>query len=147
MARHIVPVWERQIETARFTAEQALAGVLQCVLAMSENVSSLSRQVQAFDGRAADTAPLRAQCELMRRDFETMLIGLQFGDRMDQMLRIVCADMQRFAVWAEHDATDRPVDPARWLDDLHARYTMPEQRARHHDTEPEPPNSGSIEFF
>lgn len=132
MTRRVVPVWQRQVEAARVTADEGLGGVLHSLGAAAEALASASQALHALDSGAPAAQALAARLATLREHFELLLMGLQFGDRLNQMLDLVGADMARFVGWLQHDAAARSADAAQWLAALEARYTMPEQRARHH---------------
>ena len=117
-----------------------------------------SRAAQALDRLLTDTAPghasamadtIRGMSARIERDLEQVLVGLQFQDRMSQMLHGVAADMQRFIEWMAGNEHATHADAMRWLAQLEHSYTMREQQLLHdgNSGEGSPPAPSGIEFF
>lgn len=115
MIKAVVPVWQRQLETARSEADRELGRLLQHFVELSDTLEP--------------TAATDAPRPLL--DLEPIYVGFQFQDRLGQMLENVSRDMQRFTdVLAEHDQADAAT-AGRWLEQLERSYTMDEQRRQH----------------
>jgi hypothetical protein len=141
MIKAVVPVWQRQLETARSEADHELGRLLQHFVALSNTLEPT--------GAAATDAPHPAL------DLEPIYVGFQFQDRLGQMLENVSHDMQRFTDGlAEHDQADAAA-AGRWLERLERSYTMEAQRRQHaaptHPPHTPPPvaapASQGVEFF
>lgn len=114
MIKTVVPVWQRQLECARTEADRELGQLLQQFVVLSE---------------ALEHAPAGSGAPLL--DLAPVYVGLQFQDRLGQMLESISRDMARFTdVLAEHDVAD-PAAASRWLEHLERSYTMDEQRHQH----------------
>lgn len=114
MIKTVVPVWQRQLECARTEADRELGRLLQQFVILSE---------------ALEHAPADSGAPVL--DLAPVYVGLQFQDRLGQMLESVSRDMARFTdVLAEHDLAD-PAAASRWLERLERSYTMDEQRHQH----------------
>jgi methyl-accepting chemotaxis protein len=77
---------------------------------------------------------------------DAMFMHFQFGDRVDQMLQIICEDMDRMVDASGNEAKITRQDIQSWMDGLAGRYTTDEQRAQHHGTELVDQGS-QVEFF
>ena len=117
-----------------------------------------SQAAQAIDRLLADSLPtnagamadtIRSLSTRIERDLEQVLVGLQFQDRMSQMLHGVAADMQRFIEWMASNEHATHADAMRWLTQLEHSYTMREQQLLHdgNSGEGSPPAPSGIEFF
>lgn len=137
-------VWGRQFE--------ALQKVLQG--GSAELLDSFSR-INEFQDQWAALAPSdetgrAALLQELSQASERALHGLQFADRLGQMLSVLHGDVGR--LHAEVGSL-RDADPAmlqRWLDDLAAHYTTDEQREQHASLGRGPPPEGGsagVDFF
>ncbi|MDQ5896812.1 MAG: hypothetical protein QG612_898 [Pseudomonadota bacterium] len=141
---------------------QTLAGLTRQVAAdLQEDVQHQDRArewaAQALDrvlvdrpgGREAAMADtIRGLSTRIEQDLEQVLVGLQFQDRMSQMLHGVAADMQRFIEWMAHNEHATHADAMRWLAQLEHSYTMREQQLLHDGRDDgSPPAPSGIEFF
>lgn len=75
-------------------------------------------------------ASMREHGLVIRGDIERLIVGLQFQDRISQVIGAVDQDISRL-----HGSvhSGEPLPPADlWLAELKARYTMREQRQKHH---------------
>ena len=117
-----------------------------------------SQAAQAIDRLLADSLPtnagamadtIRSLSTRIEQDLEQVLVGLQFQDRMSQMLHGVAADMQRFIEWMAGNEHATHADAMRWLAQLEHSYTMREQQLLHdgNSGEGSPPAPSGIEFF
>lgn len=140
----LMGVWGRQF--------QALQQVLQG--GSTELLESFSH-IHEFQDRWAALAPgdeagRAALLKELGQASERALHGLQFADRLGQMLSVLQGDVSRLQ---NEVGSLRDADPAklqRWLDDLAAHYTTDEQREQHasmgHGRPAEAGNSG-VDFF
>lgn len=93
---------------------------------------ALSLLLAGLGGSLGALQALSAQCGSLQAGFQEVLAGLQFGDRMSQMLTILGDDMQRFAAWVQQERPASQAEAAQWLAELEGHYTMEQQRAHHH---------------
>lgn len=68
--------------------------------------------------------------QVIRRNIESLMISLQFQDRISQVIGTVDEDMGRLQSSLTESSPLPP--PPQWLADLQSHYTMREQRQRHH---------------
>lgn len=110
----VLPLWARQLATSRHQSEMAVAEML---AAFSDLVPVLSA------GRsAAQFSP----------QVERMFMGLQYQDRISQMMTLLHDDMVRLlAVMAAADTPLASLVSADWLARLESQYAMAEQRQDH----------------
>ena len=71
---------------------------------------------------------MRSQGSVIRSEIDSLMVSLQFQDRVSQLITVIENDIGRLN--GELGQTD-PLPPAEaWLDDLQRHYTMPDQRRR-----------------
>lgn len=115
-----------QADTA---ARQAIGGLL-------DSVGRVARSSRGLKQAGSD----------VRTQIERLLMGFQSQDRLNQMLSTVTEDMHRLREWLQHEGDLSQAQATEWLARLESRYTMEEQRVRHHgNTEIE--RSAQLEFF
>lgn len=93
---------------------------------------ALQSMVGALGGAMGGTGELQAASQQLRAQLDELFVHFQFGDRLNQMLAIVCTDMQNFARWVGANPYATQSDAAEWLANLETSYTMEEQRSQHH---------------
>lgn len=72
---------------------------------------------------------LIAQGQAIRSSIESLVVGLQFQDRVSQMIGAIEQDMARLG--AAVDAGEVPPSQSEWLQRLEQAYTMRDQRQHH----------------
>ena len=72
---------------------------------------------------------LIAQGQAIRSSIESLVVGLQFQDRVSQMIGAIEQDMARLG--AAVDAGEVPAPQSEWLQRLEQAYTMRDQRQHH----------------
>jgi methyl-accepting chemotaxis protein len=88
---------------------------------------------------SADAQTMRDRGHVIRTDIEQLIIGLQFQDRVNQLMSVVDGDINRLR---DQIASEDPPPPvAQWLDELQRHYTMREQR---HSAVAERAEQGSV---
>ncbi|NVM75821.1 methyl-accepting chemotaxis protein [Duganella sp. SG902] len=101
---------------------------------LANATATIERVVGDFRGASATLAAaaqhMRAHSAAVGQELEQVLVALQFQDRVSQILGQVRADMDKLERHLAPDAPPGPLDPRRWLDDLAASYTAPEQHLR-----------------
>lgn len=91
---------------------------------------------------------LATESQEILRNVESLVMGLQFQDRVAQAVDILNQDIQRLEGKIAQAAPIPDVEP--WLHDLHSKYTMREQRVRHADETLDikaPPSQQAAVFF
>ena len=89
----------------------------------SSVVEDVSTHVRAM---SVETENMRTQGNVIRSEVESLLVSLQFQDRVSQILSVIDADMKRLC---EVVTNDQPIpDSGAWLAGLQERYTMDDQR-------------------
>lgn len=114
-------------------AQLAAQRAVTCLLAGLGDALATARQNQSA---ASD----------LRQRVEELLLGFQVGDRVNQMLDILAADLSRLVEWNATQVDARPADAQAWLAALAERYTTDEQRREHHGTVAIQRHS-EVEFF
>lgn len=90
---------------------------------------------------------MRSQGNTIRSDIETLLVNLQFQDRVSQIIGVIDGDIQRLEASI---ATGEPLPPPdEWLGQLQRHYTMDDQRRVHGagDAGKTTTASAGVEFF
>jgi methyl-accepting chemotaxis protein len=98
-------------------------------------------------GQAAQA--MRERGRVIRADLETLIVSLQFQDRVSQVITAVDDDMDRLHRSVE---TAQPLPPApQWLQELQRSYTMRDQRQAHRADDgaaaPAAPSARKVVFF
>jgi methyl-accepting chemotaxis protein len=116
------------------TMAATLAAASQTDLADREVITSSSKVMEDVLGRvgalASSTETMREQGAVIRRDVASLLVALQFQDRIRQILEVVGADIERMRDSLAADAGSLP-DAGAWLEELGSHYTMQDERASH----------------
>lgn len=130
-------------ETARHIA-QRIAQVMAIVAQTSESaarsaerdgdaIASSGTVVEDVLGHvralSQDSQAMVERGQVIRSNIESLVVGLQFQDRVSQICGAIDQDMTRL-----HEAveTGQPLPhPGQWLDDLQRSYTMRDQRHNH----------------
>lgn len=110
----------------------------------SEVIGNVVERFQQAATDLADTAEhLRQENHSIAGDVSSVLVALQFQDRVSQILQHVGGDAGRLLEQLAHNedakAGGQPVSPfdvAAWKDDMARAYTMPEQYAVHQGDAP-----------
>ncbi len=95
-----------------------------------ERSTELVHEVLAHMGELGHGAEgLREHGRLIRSSIEALIVGLQFQDRVNQVIGVIDGDMARL----HQNLGERrePPDAARWLQELQSHYTMRDQRQAH----------------
>lgn len=116
LCRQLLPVWERQLANSRTRADQAVRTML---VAFSELEPYL--QANSTVGAEVQQGPALLQ---------QIYTGLQYQDRIDQMLALLQDDVRQLHALIDTQQTDaRALDALAWLARLESRYVMDDQRA------------------
>ena len=97
-------------------------------------------------GKVGSGRELHECSQALVAQMDAMFMHFQFGDRVDQMLQIICDDMERMVATSTNDTRITRQDVQSWMEGLANRYTTDEQRAEHHGTELVDQGS-QVEFF
>lgn len=130
-------------ETARRIAQR-----IEQVTSMMSSTSAAAVQSAERDARSMATTRVRveevlghvhelgegsqqliAQGQAIRSSIESLVVGLQFQDRVSQMIGAIEQDMARLG--AAVDAGEVPASQSDWLQRLEQAYTMRDQRQHH----------------
>jgi methyl-accepting chemotaxis protein len=76
-----------------------------------------------------DSLQMLERGQVIRTNIESLIVGLQFQDRVSQVITTVDDDMGRLEQTLEMD--ESPPDLATWLAELQRHYTMRDQRHNH----------------
>ena len=135
LAELLLPVWQAQLEMAGLHTAQATEAV---ALHLSRAVMLVGRALPPGLVYEPCSAPWRAERDAVLAELQETTLGLQFQDRIDQVLAHVrlsigqCRD--QLEQGCQHfDATGRPlsVDVDSLLGHLEASYAMDEERVIH----------------
>ena len=128
----VLPVWQRHLDTARDHAEVAVADMLAAFTALQPALTAAPARAPATDG-----PPISHQVE-------RMLVGLQYQDRISQMMALLADDMQHMqhALAAPGDAL-LTLSTKDWMARLEAGYAMAAQRHAHHALQDDPGPAGA----
>ena len=112
----------RQFEqTDAATVGQARGGIEQVVVRMRTTIQGLSQAAEALETESSQ----------VRGEVSSILVALQFQDRVDQILNLALTDMRRLEqLVADNDAEQRlpQLDVNAWMQQLESGYTTREQR-------------------
>jgi len=125
----VLPLWSNQLETLQTQMRTGLDGVLESFGRMVGLCEALDAELGRTGG--GDQGALRSLSQQISTQCDTALHGLQFGDRVHQMLDVVKNDQRRLE--ASIDTLSAMDDHAvqAWLDALRASYTTDEQHQTH----------------
>lgn len=109
----VIPLWQRHLETAQDHAE----------MAVSEMLSAFAEIHPSLQGH-------------LQQQAERMMVGLQYQDRISQMMALLSTDMQRLQQTMAAPGTDaEALSSTAWLARLEAGYAMAAQRNAHHESD------------
>jgi len=127
---------------------QTLDAALQSAAADGQVIEHSSGLVHAVLGHIGELGQgaqgLRDQGRAIRSSIEQLIVGLQFQDRVNQVIGVVDGDLERLHGTVTAGRT--PPAAGQWLDELQSRYTMREQRRVHTDA-PAAPGPRQAVFF
>lgn len=131
-------------ESALHSAEHDSAATAQSG-AMVQSVLGHVREL----GQGAES--MLGHGQAIRANLEALITGLQFQDRISQVITAVGDDMHRLHETIERGDAAPPA--SQWLEDLQQRYTMREQRIGHagptgaaHESVPAAPSRAAVFF-
>lgn len=147
-------------ETGRRMSERVkrIADVMQSSLKTADRAALNDSKVLEVSGEVikdvlshvtemADTSEsMRIQGQIIRENFEELMVSLQFQDRISQILQVVHGDIARL----NHEIGEVPQDMSDytrdWLEVLKSTYTMQEE-LNAHNGQPAEKTSTEITFF
>jgi methyl-accepting chemotaxis protein len=123
------------MQGATDAAIEASAHEEQAIAQSSQVVQDVLSHMQ---GLSADADAMRERGSIIRNHIEQLIVSLQFQDRINQVISVVDADIQRLSGQLQRD--EPPPEADSWLADLKSQYTMREQRQgqARHAAEPAP---------
>ena len=126
----LLPIWARQLQRSRSLADEAVADMLGAFSALrpllEQNASGTGPQSGPASGSAAD------QTAHIAHQVEQMYLGLQFQDRVNQILALIQEDVNRLATVLQAAVADEAaLEPGPWLARLASAYAMAEQHEDH----------------
>lgn len=128
-ARRITERIQQVIELTAQTADAARRATDEDGHAIEQS-TALVQAVLGHIGEMSEGAQaLREHGRVIRSNIETLIVGLQFQDRINQVIGVVDGDIQRL-----HDTVitqQEAPPPSQWLADLQSQYTMRDQRRVH----------------
>lgn len=96
--------------------------------AIAEALALVQNAVAALENISK---PFAHQTQMVAQQVDRMYMGLQYQDRISQMMTLLEGDMARLQEAMSSPGADAPV-LADWLKRLESQYAMAEQRAGHH---------------
>lgn len=133
LLERLLPVWSRQVEAADRTLQSGTGELLESFTHIVEHHERLAEEPQLI--------------ESVWQQAEKALQGLQFADRLSQMLLVLRHDIDKLAAAAPELDAASPADAERWLEALQQTYTTDEQRSRHEGQGPQAVRAKSVDFF
>lgn len=131
----VLPIWSRQLATSREQSAQAVGQMLTAFNAIHPVLQQLIPE-----GGTTDLA--------LQPHVDQMFVGLQYQDRISQMMALLQDDMARLLAALENPAQD-PSNLAvdSWLARLESLYAMAEQRRDHGQADPAAAGDDGTSFF
>lgn len=93
-------------------------------------VGDVLSHVEIMGGAAEQ---MRHHGNVIRTDVESLLVSLQFQDRVSQILDVVIADMSKLQDTVVQLGQEELPSTAQWMEDLQGTYTMNEEHHNHGD--------------
>lgn len=131
----------RQIADRVLCVDQAIQSIVQAAeqhanienLAMQESEQTIKTVLAVFSETVghlnAAATSFEHEGHTIQSAIAEVLVGLQYQDRVSQILSHVTADLERLQQFVDSGA--RYVDPERWLEELSRTYTTLEQHDHH----------------
>jgi len=138
----VIPAWTRQLSAIQSTTQSGANELL----ASFSNLMELQDQLEKMLARQATSEELQALSRDMQTLSEQAMHGLQFGDRLAQMVDILRLDTEQFLARMPSMAEASDNSAQDWLNALETRFTTEEQRQFHHG-QPAAPKADKVDFF
>jgi|CXWL01.1.fsa_nt_gi hypothetical protein len=120
---HLTQACENELVPVMARLDSTAAAAVQRVLLMIG---------QAVDALEQVARPFEHETQMVGEQVERMYVGLQYQDRISQMMTLLAEDMERLQAALLEPGTDaRTLDRDAWLRSLESRYAMAEQRQNH----------------
>jgi methyl-accepting chemotaxis protein len=133
---------ERTVHMARMQVDADGRTVLEAEASISAVVNRFQASVEGIVQAAAQ---LRAEGSGVREDIGSLIVDLQFQDRMSQILCQVMGDMAKLQAVIGDEAQRQSLSPEQWLRDMETTYATHEQRVNH-GAKADAPTDG-VSFF
>lgn len=152
MAGAVVPVWSRQLAAIQASVQSGTVELLGSFSSVMGLQDRLTTQIQLLSAQSHNPESLQQLSLLtqigaeMQTQCENALHGLQFGDRMSQMVEVLHQDTERFVRHLPQMSQAQAADAQAWLAALEATYTTDEQRLYHHG-QAFTPQQSKVEYF
>jgi len=149
MAAAVIPVWGRQLAAIQSSVQSGTVELLasfSSVMGLQDQLSHTISHLAAEPNNPDALQQLTQLGQEIQTQCENALHGLQFGDRVSQMVDILQQDTERFSQQLPHMQQANAATAQDWLAALEATYTTDEQRAFHHGQSQEPKPS-TVEYF
>jgi methyl-accepting chemotaxis protein len=123
----------QRIEQVTQMIDGASSAAMHTAQSDSQSIDDASHTVEAVLGQVRslgdESRNLIQQGQAIRDSLESLVVGLQFQDRVSQIIGAIEQDMERLSETVER----QDVLPAQdiWLERLEQAYTMPDQRRQH----------------
>ena len=146
MAEHIAPIWARQLEAIQTTLEKGSVELLSNFASIFELQDQLHLQFDHLPPDTAHTVALRQIDADLQAQCERALNGLQFADRLSQMVDILHKNIALFSRELPNMAAAGEAEQTAWSAAFEASFTTAEQHLFHHGKST-PPRQDNVEFF
>lgn len=121
----VLPQWARLLETAQAHSNTAVVGMMSAFSGLTPFLEAAEQGLLAGKPCAAGDATVLSGL------VERMYMGLQYQDRISQMVALVQTDMQHMLQAMTAADAVIPMDSADWLKRLESQYAMAEQHQDH----------------
>ena len=115
-----------------------------------ETIRAVLARFNGLTARLAESADImQNESGGVREEIESLLVSLQFQDRVSQILTHVRANIDSLAdVMARHSGpSGESIDIGQWLLEMEASYTTDEQRMNHQGSQTNAVASHGVTFF
>ncbi|MCV2359529.1 hypothetical protein LNV08_11165 [Paucibacter sp. TC2R-5] len=146
MAEYIAPIWARQLEAIQATLHSGSVELLSNFASIFELQDQLHCKFAELPPDSAHTEALHQIDTDLQAQCERALHGLQFADRLSQMVDILHKNIERFSAELPHMNTAGEAERQAWAAAFEASFTTEEQHLFHHG-KPPPPRQDNVEYF
>ncbi len=146
MAEHITPIWARQLEAIQAGLQSGSVELLSNFASIFELQDQLHIQFAHLAPDNPQTAALQQIDVELQAQCERALHGLQFADRLSQMIEVLHKNLSQFVAEIPQMENAEEGDQYAWSTAFEASFTTEEQHLFHHG-KPLPPRQDNVEFF